>query len=69
MPKQALEIKDDESALLAVCGSESMAERVKELWERIMEDKKMDVSGQGMNDDADPASAKGPAHARILWRS
>ena len=51
MPKQALEIKDDESALLAVCGSESMAERVKELWERIMEDKKMDVSGQGMNDD------------------
>ena len=52
MVKQAVEIKDDESALLAVCGTESMCERVKLLWEDIMENKKMDVSDQGLNDEA-----------------
>ena len=52
MVKQAVEIKDDESALLAVCGTESMCERVKLLWEDIMEKKKMDVSDQGLSDEA-----------------
>ena len=52
MPKQAAEITDDEGALLAVCGSETMVKQVKDLWDDIMEKKKLDVSGQGLNDDA-----------------
>ena len=49
--KQAAEITDDEAALVAVCGSEAMAERVKILWADIMEKKRLDVSDQGLNDD------------------
>ncbi|MDC0525520.1 hypothetical protein OAO87_00880 [bacterium] len=52
MPKQASEIKDDEAALLAVCGSDSMVDRVKSLWDDIMEKKRLDVSNQGLTDDA-----------------
>lgn len=52
MPKQAADITDDESALLAVCGSESMVTQVKECWEAIMEKNKLDVSGQGLNDES-----------------
>jgi hypothetical protein len=52
MGKQAVEIKDDEQALLAVCGSDSMVERVKSLWDDIMTKKRLDVSGQGLTDDA-----------------
>ena len=52
MPKQAAEITDDEQALLAVCGSDSMVTMVKGLWDDIMEKKKLDVSGQGLTDEA-----------------
>ena len=52
MPKQALEITDDESALLAVCGSESMVSAVKGHWEDIMERNYLDVSNQGLTDEA-----------------
>lgn len=51
MPKQASDIKSDEDALLAVCGGEGMADRVKATWEEIMEKKRMDLSGQHLNDD------------------
>ena len=51
MPKQAVEIVDDDGALLAVCGTESMFDRVKQLWEEMMEKKRLDVSGQGLSDD------------------
>ena len=53
------DIKDDEAALLAVCGSESMVDRVKALWEDIMEKKRLDVSNQGLNDDAVARLLKG----------
>lgn len=51
MPKQAMEITDDAGALVAVCGSEDMATRVRELWEELNETKKLDVSNKGYNDD------------------
>ena len=59
MPKQALEIKDDEQALVAVCGSEEMAEKVKALWEDIKEKKKLDVHGQGLTDESVGKMLKG----------
>ena len=52
MVKQAADVKDDEAALLAVCGSDSMVERVKSLWDDITQKNKMDVSDQGLTDDA-----------------
>ena len=52
MPKQAAEVKDDEAALFAVCGSDSMVERVKALWDEILERKRLDVSDQGLTDEA-----------------
>ena len=45
MPKQAAST-DDEGALVAVCGSEAMAERVKQLWDEINEKKRLDVSNR-----------------------
>ena len=51
MPKQAATITDDDTALVAVCGGEAMADRVKALWEDIMEKKRLDVSDQGLDDD------------------
>ena len=59
MPKQAADIKDDESALLAVCGSDSMMDRVKSLWEEMMEKKRLDCSNQGLTDDATGRLLKG----------
>ena len=52
MPRTAIEITDDEGALLAVCGSDSLVEQVKQLWTDINEKNKLDVSGRGLNDDA-----------------
>ena len=46
MPKHALESLDDDGALLAVCGSDSMFDRVKRLWEEMLEKKRLDVSGR-----------------------
>ena len=59
MPKQAADIQTDDQALLAVCGSESMVTQVKTLWEEMMEKKRMDVSGQGLTDDAVTRLLKG----------
>ena len=39
-------------ALLAVCGSDSMVERVKALWDDIIQNRRLDVSGQGLTDEA-----------------
>ena len=51
MPKQAASITDDEGALVAVCGGEAMAERVKQLWDEINEKKRLDVSNHNYTDD------------------
>lgn len=51
MPKQAATITDDDTALVAVCGSDAMADRVKILWEDIMDKKKLDCSDQGLDDE------------------
>ena len=51
MPKTVVDIKDDESALLAVCGSESMVDRVRSTWDDIIEKKRLDVSDQHLNDE------------------
>ena len=51
MPKQAATITDDDTALVAVCGGEAMADRVKALWKDIMEKNRLDVSDQGLDDD------------------
>jgi len=59
MPKQAADITDDEGALLAVCGSESMVKMVKGLWEDIMEKKRLDVSDQGLTDESTGRLLKG----------
>ena len=37
--------------LVAVCGSDAMADRVKILWEDIMDKKKLDCSDQGLDDE------------------
>ena len=52
MPKQASEVASDDDALLQVCGSEGMVDRVKALWTDMVEKQKLDVSDQGLNDDA-----------------
>lgn len=51
MVKQASEVATDEEAMLQVCGSESMVEKVKALWADMMEKKRLDVSDQGLSDD------------------
>ena len=39
MPKQAQEIETDNDALIQVCGSEGMMEKVRALWTEMMEKK------------------------------
>ena len=50
-----VEVKSDEEALVQVCGGgehgEAMAARVKLFWDDMMEKKRLDVSGQNLNDD------------------
>ena len=52
MVKQATEVANDEDALLQVCGSDSMVTQVKAVWETMMEKKLLDVSDQGLSDEA-----------------
>jgi hypothetical protein len=59
MPKHVADIEDDDAALLAVCGGESMVDKVKATWEDILENKRMDVSGQGLDDDGVARLLKG----------
>lgn len=53
------EIRDDEDALLAVCGGSEMVDRVKALWKDMMDQKKLDVSNQGLSDDSVSRLLKG----------
>ena len=59
MPKQAGEVASDEDALLQVCGTEDMVERVRKLWDDMMEKKRLDVADQGLTDDGITRLLKG----------
>lgn len=50
MPKAVADVKTDEDALRQVCGGEEMAERVRVLWEDMLEKKRLDVSNQNLTD-------------------
>ena len=51
MRKEVAEIKSDEDALQQVCGGLEAAERVKTLWEDMMQKKRLDCSGLNLTDD------------------
>lgn len=59
MPKQAAEITDDEAALAAVCGGETMAEKVRTIWSDMLEKKRLDVSNLGLTDESVQRLLKG----------
>jgi len=59
MPRQASEVNSDEDALIQVCGNESMADKVRLLWTEMMDKQKLDVSDQGLDDDAVTRLLKG----------
>lgn len=66
MPKQAGSVDTDEDALLQVCGSEDMVEKVRALWTEMMEKKRLDVSDQGLSDDGVKRLLKG-LHMYAPW--
>jgi len=52
MPRQATEVATDDDALIQVCGSEAMADKVRSLWTEMIDKQKLDLSDQGLTDDA-----------------
>lgn len=69
MPKVADEVTTDDDALQQVCGGLDMVEKVRALWDEIIEKKRLDVSNQGLTDDSLTKLLKGLHMCAPAWRS